>query len=77
MLKKHSFLPNFCPKSSAFLLIYYHFLLIFAHFSLAYLAQTAQTNPSIPVFTSKTHIPPKKTSKIPVFPQFWIILVLF
>jgi len=68
---------QFLLKKRAFLLISYHFLLIFARFFLAHLAQTAQPNPSILVFTSKTHIPPKKNLKKSNFsPQFPIFSVL-
>jgi hypothetical protein len=73
--KKYSKSAHFCPIFAKkalifanFLPLFAHFLLIFAHFFLACLAQTAQPNSPILVFTSKTNIPPKKNLKKSRFP---------
>jgi len=53
---------QFLPKSAhfcKFLTTFYAFLPIFYQIFLAYFTQTPQTNPTAPIFRSKTTIAPK------------------
>jgi len=54
---------NFCK----FLAIFDTFLHVFSRFSFAYPTQTIQVDPPSPIFTPKSNIPLKKTSKNPIF----------